>query len=158
MAEINFEHEKLIEQLTLDVNMEPALMVPYWDGVEYIFINGWHTHDGKLDRVYRNKEGKLHRLYGPAYLNRTYNVEMWFKDGVLHRGDGGPAITHNQNKYWYFEGKYHRLDGSAIVTGGTPPRYYIHGQKLSPKEYKKEIARRKRKGHYGFKTYTSEGN
>jgi len=150
MAEINLEHEKLMEQLTLDSSYEESLAVPYWDGVEYIHRDQWRNAHGGYDRTYRNKAGKLHRLYGPAYINKYHNVEMWYKNGELHRGDGGPAITHNANRYWYFEGLRHRTDGPAVDSKGQSKQYWINGHRLSPKEYKKEIARRKRKGHYGY--------
>lgn len=158
MAKINIEHERLIEQLTLDSSFEESFMVPYWDGVEYILRHKWRNPHGGYDKTYRNKEGKLHRLYGPAYINRDYNVEMWYKDGVLHRGDGGPAVIHNDNRYWYVDGLRHREDGPAIDSKGQSKQYWLNGQRLSPKEYKKEMARRSRKGHYGRRKLSIEGD
>ena len=112
---------------------------------------GWYSHwwqtknTDSYDIEYRNTEGKLHRIYGPAYINEKYNIEMWFKDGLLHRL-GGPAVTHKNCKMWFRDDLPHRLDGPAIISDRSPKEYYIHGSKLSPKEYKKEIARRVRKG------------
>lgn len=97
------------------------------------------------DVAYRNKEGKYHRIYGPAYISTRYQVEEWYKDGVRHR-EGGPAITHKNTRIWIKDGKLHRLDGPAIEEPAGPKQYWINGQKLSPKQYKQEIARRKRKG------------
>lgn len=97
------------------------------------------------DMEYRNTEGRLHRIYGPAYVSTHYKVEEWYKDGELHRVNG-PARTHKDSKWYYVDGKLHRLDGPAVDAKGHPKQYWIGGQKLSPKEYKKEIERRKRKG------------
>lgn len=95
------------------------------------------------DVVYFNNENKIHRIYGPAYISK--NFEMWFKNGILHR-ENNPAVIHKENKFWFLDGKLHRLDGPAIIDPCGPRRYFINGQELPPKEYKKEINRRKRKG------------
>ena len=78
-----------------------------------------HGHDV----LYINKNKKLHRLYGPAYISEMFGVEGWYKDGELHR-----------------------IDGPAVNCIARPKEYWIGGQKWSPKRYKKEIERRKRKG------------
>jgi hypothetical protein len=146
----DYEAGRLIEALTLFKEREEAVCPPYygydcrWGGPDE---HRWHTRNlyGKWDVVYRTKDGRRHRLYGPAYISKQYDIEEWFKDGEYHRIDG-PAITHKNNEYWYKDGKRHRLDGPAVITGGTPKQYWIEGQRLPPKEYKKEIARRKKKG------------
>jgi len=97
------------------------------------------------DIEYRNAEGELHRIYGPAYIGVAYKFEEWYKDGEYHR-EGGPAVTTTDAQYWFYEGNFHRLDGPAVVKKGHPKLFFIHGQKLSPKEYKKEIDRRRRRG------------
>ncbi len=102
-------------------------------------------YKGKKDIVYKNFEGKLHRKSGPAYINNVCGSEEWYIDGELHRDDG-PAITHRQVMMWYKHGALHNLHGPAIVDPAGPSQYYIDGNRLSPKEYKKEIARRRRKG------------
>jgi hypothetical protein len=40
----------------------------------------------------------------------------------------------------------HRLDGPAVLELGGPKQYWIHGKRMSEKEYKKEIARMRRRG------------
>lgn len=97
------------------------------------------------DIVYYNNDEKKHRKYGPAVISPIYDFEAWYFDGVLHR-IGGPARRHRDSRWWFVEGKLHRLDGPAVDMKGHPKEYWINGQQLSPKEYKKEIARRKRKG------------
>jgi hypothetical protein len=152
----DLEYEKMLEALLLERVSVPATMPDfsalgeygygegYWWGYSY---GGYARPDmaGKFDTIYLNKEGKKHRIYGPAYVSRITETEIWYKDGVLHREDGGPAVRHRYNLWWFKDGVPHRLDGPAIVNLGQPKRYYIEGRKYSPKEYKKEIARRKRK-------------
>jgi len=96
--------------------------------------------------VWTNEKGQKHRIYGPAVrCLRKYKLEEWWKEDKLHR-IGGPARIHKDNMFWYKEGVLHNLDGPAVVERAGPKQYWIDGAKLSPKEYKKEIARRKRKG------------
>ena len=138
--------DRLIEALTIERSLEDAISPPYGG------YNGGHTrwlgYQWKIkgnDIVYRNTDGKLHRIFGPAYISENYDVEIWYKNGQYHR-IGGPAIRHKQCFLWYEEGKLHRLDGPAVMDPGGPKQFWIAGQRLSPKDYKKEISRRKRKG------------
>jgi hypothetical protein len=132
------DYGEFIETLTLD-RVTIGAPHPFWR--HYCPPRA----QGKLAFQYLNAEGKKHRIYGPAFVNEAYGIEEWFKDGLHHRLDG-PAVTHAGNFYWLKEGKRHRLDGPAVDTKHGPKEYWIEGSKLSPKEYKKEIARRKRKG------------
>jgi len=146
---------KLFEALSIDRRIEPAMTPPfqgYGDNPEW-----WNYYGGpypaarpglpepRPDIIYLNTEGKRHRIYGPAYVSQKYNIEEWWKDGIRHR-IGGPAYIHNNNMVWFVDGVLHRLDGPAVLEGGGPKQYWIEGKRLSPKEYKKEIARRKRRG------------
>lgn len=150
----NQEHElgRLFEALSIERLIAPAMTPPFqgygpypenwsWWGGPYPVRNPGNKHD----IIYLNTEGKRHRIYGPAYVSEKYDIEEWWKDGMRHR-EGGPAYTHKNNKVWFFEDKLHRLDGPAVIEGGGPKQYWIMGQRMSEKEYKKEIARRKRKG------------
>lgn len=89
--------------------------------------------------------GVRHRLYGPAIINLEYDCEFWLKMNIFHRDDG-PAYRHKRTFKWYVDGFLHRLDGPAVITAGAAREYWIGGQRMSPKIYKKEIERRKRKG------------
>jgi len=135
--------DQLFEELILTKITQPGEM-PWADHYHHSLQHEYIAYRA-VDFAYVNAEGKLHRLYGPAYCNKTYNLVKWYKEGKLHREDG-PAVTHNENLFWYFEGKLHNLTGPAVISKGGPKEYWIHGQKLPPKEFKKEIARRKRKG------------
>ena len=90
-------------------------------------------------------EGVRHRLHGPAIINLEYDCEFWLKMNIFHRDDG-PAYRHKRTLKWYVDGFLHRLDGPAVMPGGAPKEYWIGGQRMSPKNYKLEIERRKRKG------------
>ena len=106
---------------------------------------GWWGCYKSKDLEYRNVDGELHRINGPAYISFYYKVEEWYKNGELHR-IGGPARIHKDSKWWYVDGKLHRLDGPAVDQKSHHKEYWIGGQQWSPKNYKKEIERRKRKG------------
>ena len=143
--------DELYEALTIERSFEEPFYPP-WGGwaadSRFRWCHStWQNHSGNKpkDIVYRNNEGKKHRIYGPAWVSRAYDFEVWCKNGVIHRDDG-PAIRHRNNYLYYQEGKLHRLDGPAIVELGGPREYYINGAKYSPKQYKWEIARRKRRG------------
>jgi len=138
--------DELYETLILDRCLEDAQSPPFggFNGYHSIWMGYQWGVPGK-DIVYRNKAGQKHRIYGPAYISIKYDIEIWYKEDKFHRLDG-PAIRHKKSLVWYKEGKLHRLDGPAVSDPGGPKQYWIEGQRLSPKEYKKEIARRKRKG------------
>jgi hypothetical protein len=143
---------KLFEELSIERIIGPPMSPPfqgYGRHPEWWNIYGrpWAVPNPKnhYDVEYRNAEGKRHRIYGPAYISTKHHLEEWYKDGMRHREDG-PAYTHKNNRVWFYEDKLHRLDGPAVDEGGGPKQYWIMGQRLSLKEYKKEIARRKRKG------------
>ena len=63
---------------------------------------------------YRN--GKLHRVNGPARVDRLGNSE-WYRDGLLHR-DGGPARVLLTGREWYQNGVLHCDDGPAMIWVG----------------------------------------
>lgn len=139
--------DALFETLTLNREIIMAEGPPYggYGGAHLRWGWGWGK-DTKME-IWTNHEGVKHRIYGPAVTSvGKYLLEEWWKDGVLHRV-AGPARTHNiHNKFWYKEGKLHNLGGPAVIELAGPKQYWIEGSKLSPKEYKKEIARRIRKG------------
>lgn len=147
------DFDKLFEALTIEKILEEprgGLHGGYsvWRYHETNFAYWWYGRvlpGASKDIAYRDKDGKYHKTTGPAYISRNYGVQEWYKHGVRHREDG-PAIDHKGNQYWLKDGKLHRLDGPAVVTFHGPKEYWINGAKLPPKEYKKEIARRKRKG------------
>lgn len=146
-------YDELIEALTVErllENPRHGLYGGYGGNAHRYDFKSWYwgtyyKPGVPYDIAYRNKDGKYHRIHGPAYTSPKYQVQEWYKEGVRHREDG-PAIIHKDTKVWLKDGKLHRLDGPAIEDPAGPKQYWIDGQRLPPKEYKKEIARRKRKG------------
>jgi hypothetical protein len=144
------ELDLLYDELMLDRQTKVGVGPP-WQGREY---NRWYhsmwtwshrKNKNKTDIFFYDQEGKIHRLAGPAYQSGCIKCEMWFKHGILHR-DSGPAVVYKQNSIWYTDGKLSRLDGPAVVDVAGPKEYWIAGERFSPKQYKWEINRRRRKG------------
>jgi hypothetical protein len=53
-------------------------------------------------------------------------AKKWYKEGKLHRLDG-PAVEYsNGRKYWYKEGKRHREDGPAIEYSNGTREWWIY--------------------------------
>ena len=52
------------------------------------------------------KNGQKHRINGPAETHLN-GYEAWFKEGVMHREGGKPAVTHPNGSTEYWEnGKF----------------------------------------------------
>ena len=62
---------------------------------------------------YRNRNGQLHRIDGPAVIHAN-GSRSWFQDGLRHRTDGPAIVRADGSKVWYQNGKLHRTDGPAI--------------------------------------------
>jgi hypothetical protein len=77
--------------------------------------------------TWRNADGALHRLDGPAAVGPT-GYTAWWLDGLRHRLDG-PAVTREDDGYnsWYVSGLRHRLDGPAIEECNGDKLWYITG-------------------------------
>lgn len=143
---INHEHERLWEELTLDRKIEEEASGPPYGGFGGSYVKGHHSWYQRTHAViYLNKDGKPHRIYGPAFVSKKHGIEKWYKDGKLHR-EGGPALTHKQTMIWYQNGKLHNMEGPAVIDPSGPDQYWIGGSCISKKEYKKQIANMKRKG------------
>ncbi len=65
------------------------------------------------NKYWKNKEGELHRLYGPAIEGADGRKE-WYQNGKLHRLDGPAQEFNCGDKYWYNYGERHRLYGPAV--------------------------------------------
>ena len=70
------------------------------------------TIDENGDKYWRNKEGELHRIDGPA-AEYSDGRKEWHKNGKLHRIDGPAIECSDGRKEWYQMGKRHRIDGPA---------------------------------------------
>ena len=84
------------------------------------------------------KEGKLHRLDGPA-IEWSDGDREWWIEGKRHREDG-PAIEYSSgSKYWFVEDKSHRLDGPAIEYYNGDKEWWIEGVNYTEEEFNKKI-------------------
>ena len=54
------------------------------------------------NKFWKNKEGKLHRLDGPA-IDYVDGRKQWYKNGLRHRLDG-PAVEVVSYKDWWKNG------------------------------------------------------
>ena len=70
-------------------------------------------------KVWRNKQGELHRRDGPAF--------NWFDKSI----------------HWFVNGKRHRLDGPAIEYEDGYRQWHIDGKEYSYEDWKKEVEHRK---------------
>ena len=60
--------------------------------------------DSNGTKVWRNAEGELHRLDGPAFTSKTGH-KSWYKNNKRHRLDG-PAVTYKDGEeLWFINGK-----------------------------------------------------
>ncbi len=106
-----------------ECHRENGPAVEYADGTKYWYIEGKElteeefnnrstcTIDSDGTKRWKNKQGQLHRIDGPA-------VE-WF--------DG--------DKYWYLNDKLHREDGPAIERASGAKYWYIEGEELTREEF-----------------------
>lgn len=70
------------------------------------------------------EEGVLHQKNDKGY-------ECWTKNGKAHRLYG-PAIVHpDGSKYWMNQGLFHREDGPAIMRSNLTCSWYINGIKIT---------------------------
>ena len=92
----------------------------------------WRLEKG--NKVWRNKEGDLHREDGPAIEYANGRKEWWFKND-LHRING-PAIEFaSGRKEWYLNGRCHREDGPAIECPDGDKFWYIEGDQLTEEAF-----------------------
>lgn len=94
--------------------------------------------EGRTITKYKNLDGLLHRVGGPAYVSS--NVEEWFYEGKLHRVDGPASINKINGKMeYYMNGELHRLDGPAIEfskeSGNRTEEYYLFGKWTSKESF-----------------------
>ena len=60
--------------------------------------------------------------------------KYWYKNGKLHRLDG-PAVEYiNGDKIWYKNDELHNIYGPAVLENGIE-EYWIEGKQLSEKEF-----------------------
>jgi hypothetical protein len=77
------------------------------------------------------KNGKYHRLDGPAVIRHVSGEEVWYKNGKLHRINGPSYKRKDGRKEWHINDKLHRLDGPAIITKDGKVEYWINNEQVS---------------------------
>ena len=65
--------------------------------------------DGTFDKIWRNKEGELHREDGPA-IEHSNGTRFWFKNGLKHREDGPTFIWESGEHEYYLNGQYYSIE------------------------------------------------
>lgn len=70
------------------------------------------------------------------------NIRYWYKEGKFHRLNGPAVESLNGEKYWYKEGKLHRIDGPAAEYSDGRKCWYYKGEYIdcsSQKEFEQLI-------------------
>ncbi len=77
-------------------------------------------------KFWRNRQGKLHRLDGPAaeYID---GEKHWYQNGLRHRLDGPAVEWTNGAKEWWVSGLFHREDGPAVISARGRKIWYHKG-------------------------------
>ena len=75
---------------------------------------------------WKNKDGKLHRLDGPA-VECLNGYKAWYKNGLRHRLDGPARELESGARHWYQNGELHRLDGPAVEYNDGDKYWYKNG-------------------------------
>ena len=61
---------------------------------------------------------------------------VWLnKDGKRHRVDGPACEYPSGDKYWHFNGKLHRVDGPAVEYAYGDKHWYLNGINYTEEEY-----------------------
>jgi hypothetical protein len=87
---------------------------------------------------WRNEEGLLHRLDGPA-IEYTSGSKEWYVNGELHRLDGPATEYSHGTTSWWVNGELHRLDGPAIEWSDGYKSWYIEGKKHTEAEFNEKV-------------------
>jgi len=80
-------------------------------------------------KIWYNKEGKRHRVDGPA-ITHPDGYQVYYQNGKLHN-ENGPAVIHADGEQQYCQnGLRHRLDGPAIIYADGTEEYWEYGVKI----------------------------
>jgi len=55
--------------------------------------------------MWTNKKGKLHRIWGPAFIN-SHGRKEWMRNDRPHRWIGPAVVTADGLKEWWVNGKF----------------------------------------------------
>ena len=65
--------------------------------------------------VYRNQQGRIHRVHGPA------------------------IFYHSGSRHWYLNGFRHRTDGPAVEWADSTISWYLYDQELTEEEFNERV-------------------
>lgn len=114
-------------------------------GGELVFDGSYKITTDTTEKWYRHGTQDLHRANGqPAYIDYGTKYHpgstRWYKDGNLHRLDG-PAYIDSREESWYKNNKRHRVGGPARIECDphcNPPTYiysyYLEGRNVTMEE------------------------
>ena len=91
------------------------------------------TLDRAGNQFWRNKEGRLHRLDGPA-IEYSSGTKEWWQNGKVHRLDGHAIEWADGRKWWCQNDLYHRVDGPAVIARGGAKAWYLNGYMFENKQ------------------------
>jgi len=80
------------------------------------------------NKVWRNEQGQVHRLDGPA-VERVDGSKEWYQNGQCHRLDGPAVERADGSKEWYQKDQCHRLDGPAVERADGSKEWYFEGKR-----------------------------
>jgi len=91
------------------------------------------TIDSYGNKIWKNKEGELHRLDGPA-IEFFDGGKEWYQNGELHKLDGPAIIYPDGYMSWYIKNKCHREDGPAIIYHDNSKSWCLEDKPYKTKE------------------------
>lgn len=118
---------------------DPSIVVPVsWQHLDP--ESGLKDDWNKIDR--KSLKPALKRSAAQEFEKNRYGTKMWKnKEGKLHRV-GGPAIIHNNGtKIWYYRGQRHRISGPAVTTRLGGEEYWIYGRQISKNQWERAVGR-----------------
>ena len=99
----------------------------------------YHITMGKYgEKQYRNADGQLHRVGGPAVVWGSGEQE-WYQNNQRHREDGPAVDAANGYKEWHLHGKLHRTDGPAVIHEDGAKEWWIHGVQYTERAYRTQL-------------------
>ncbi len=100
--------------------------------------SGSMTIDINGNQDWRDSEGQLHRIDGPAFV--CSSCKYWYKHGKFHREDG-PAMEYaDGGKQWWLNDKLHRMYGPAIERADGSEEWWVYGKHLSEEEFNADLS------------------
>ena len=93
--------------------------------------------DKEGNKEWRERNGQLHRVGGPAREYVSGGSE-WWEHGDLHRV-GGPAIVMaDGTKEWWENGQCHRVGGPAVEFASGGEQWWAHGKEVDPRVVRRD--------------------